>query len=59
MHCVRGMYDIYANIPLFSQFSVWDWDPVGDNDLVGVFYGKLRDIEGRMNDSDSRPSTGW
>lgn len=41
------------------QFSIWDWDAVGDNDLVGVYYGKLRNIERKMENSKGRVATRW
>lgn len=44
---------------LFFQFSIWDWDAVGANELVGVYYGKLRQIERKMEDSKGRVATRW
>lgn len=32
---------------------------MGDNDLVGVYYGKLRHIERKMQDSKGRVPTRW
>ncbi|CAM9834879.1 unnamed protein product [Laminaria digitata] len=40
------------------KYSVWDWDRVGENDLVGVYYAKLRDIEDRM-DKKGRVAPRW
>lgn len=41
------------------QFSIWDWDPVGENDLVGVYYGKLRHIENAMKETKGRVTCRW
>ncbi|CBN78812.1 conserved unknown protein [Ectocarpus siliculosus] len=43
----------------FFQFSIWDWDPVGENDLVGVYYGKLRHIENVMKETKGRVTCRW
>eukprot|EP00752_Nemacystus_decipiens_P012043 g10677.t1 len=42
------------------KFSIWDWDRVGENELVGVYYGKLRQIERNTQESaKGRPATRW
>ncbi|CAN0111503.1 unnamed protein product [Ascophyllum nodosum] len=39
-------------------YSIWDWDAVGVNDLVGVFYSKVNDVESRML-REGRPKSRW
>ncbi|CAB1121421.1 unnamed protein product [Ectocarpus sp. CCAP 1310/34] len=41
------------------KFSIWDWDPVGENELVGVYYGKLRHIENTMKETKGRVTCRW